>query len=67
MVRALPPAAQVPQAGADWRLIDFGYDRLTEALVERLATGWWAGATPSRMEDRQDRDVVPVWRVERLR
>jgi hypothetical protein len=65
LVRALPPAAEVPPAGADWRLTDFWYDRMTEALVERLGAwvvGW--GYTVA-MEDFHDQGVIPVWRVER--
>ena len=44
LVRVLPPAAEVPRAGTDWRLIEFWYDRMTEALVEHLGdwvVGWW--------------------------
>ncbi|MBL6280100.1 hypothetical protein JMF97_28460 [Micromonospora fiedleri] len=65
LVRVLPPAAEVPPAGADWRLIDFWYDRMTEALVEHLGAwvvGWWYTVA---MEDYQDRGVIPVWRAER--
>lgn len=65
LVRVLPPAAEVPPAGGDWRLIDFWYDRMTEALVEHLGVwvvGWWYTVA---MEDYQDRGVIPVWRAER--
>jgi hypothetical protein len=44
LVRALPPAGEVPAPGTDWRLTDFWYDRMTEALAERLGdwvAGWW--------------------------
>jgi hypothetical protein len=62
LVRALPPAAEIPPAGTDRRIIDFWYDRMTAALVERLGdwvVGWWHTLA---MEDYQDRGVVPVWR-----
>ena len=65
LVRVLPPAADVPPAGTDWRLIDFWYDRMTEALVEHLGNwvvGWWYTVA---MEDYQDRGVIPVWRAGR--
>ncbi len=65
LVRALPPAAEVPLAGADWRLTDFWYDRMTAALVERLGdwvVGWRYTVA---MEDFRDRGVIPVWRAER--
>jgi hypothetical protein len=42
-MRTLPPAAEIPPAGTDWRLTDFWFDRMTAALVERLgdwAVGW---------------------------
>ncbi|MEU6076729.1 hypothetical protein [Micromonospora sp. NPDC047074] len=65
VVRALPPAAEVPPAGTDWRLTDFWYDRMTAALVERL--GVWVVGWPYtvEMEDHQDRGVIPVWRTGR--
>jgi hypothetical protein len=65
LVRALPPAAEVPPADTDWRLIDFWYDRMTAALVERLGdwvVGWWYSVA---MEDFKDRGVIPIWRAER--
>jgi hypothetical protein len=65
LVRALPPAAEVPPAGTDWRLVDFWYDRMTAALVERLGdwvVGWRYTVA---MEDFRDRGVIPVWRTER--
>ena len=65
LVRALPPAAEVPPAGTDWRLTDFWWDRLTAALAERLGdwvVGW--GHTVA-MEEYEGR-VIPVWRAERV-
>ncbi|WP_203688200.1 hypothetical protein [Catellatospora coxensis] len=65
MVRSLPPAAEVPQPGADQWLVDFWYDRMTEALVGHLGdwvVGWWYTLA---MEDFQDRGVIPVWRGHR--
>ncbi|GAA1552550.1 hypothetical protein GCM10009827_086580 [Dactylosporangium maewongense] len=44
LVRALPPAADVPPAGTDWRLVDLWYDRMTQALIEHLGdwvVSWW--------------------------
>jgi hypothetical protein len=64
LVRSLPPAAEVPPAGADWRVTGFWYDRMTAALVERLGdwvVAWWYTIA---MEDHQDSGVVPVWRGE---
>jgi hypothetical protein len=64
LVRALPPAAEMPPADADWRLLSFWYDRMTAALVERLGdwvTTWWYTVA---MEDHQGRGVVPVWRTQ---
>jgi hypothetical protein len=64
-VAALPPAADIPPAGADWRLTDFWYDRMTAALAERLGdwvVGWWYSVA---MEDYQDRGVISPWRAER--
>ncbi|GAA3778388.1 hypothetical protein GCM10022225_77860 [Plantactinospora mayteni] len=65
LVRVLPPAADVPPPGTDWRLTDFWYDRMTEALVEHLGdwvVGWWYTVA---MEDHQDRGVIPLWRARR--
>ncbi|MEV4134200.1 hypothetical protein AB0J72_18765 [Dactylosporangium sp. NPDC049742] len=65
LVRALPPAADVPPAGTDWRLVDIWYDRMTRALVEHLGDWvvcWWYTVA---MEDVQGRGPVPVWRAER--
>ncbi|MGC4790601.1 hypothetical protein ACLQ22_22575 [Micromonospora sp. DT178] len=65
LVRMLPPAAEVPPAGTDWRLVAFWYDRMTAAMVERLGdwvVGWWYTVA---MEDYRDRGVIPVWRAER--
>ncbi|MBL7254202.1 hypothetical protein [Paractinoplanes lichenicola] len=62
LVRSLPPAADVPPPGTDWRLADFWWDRMTAALVERLgpwAVGWQHTV---ELEDYQDRGVIPIWR-----
>lgn len=65
LVRSLPPAAEVPPAGADWRLADIWWDRMTAALVERLgawAVGWQHTVV---MEDEPGHGVIPIWwRVE---
>jgi hypothetical protein len=61
LVRSLPPAAEVPPAGTDWRLADFWWDRMTGALVERLgdwAVGWQHTVV---MEDYPGRGVIPIW------
>jgi hypothetical protein len=61
LVRSLPPAAEVPPVGTDWRLADFWWDRMTEALVERLgiwAVGWQRTVV---MEDYPGRGVIPIW------
>jgi len=61
LVRSLPPAAEVPPAGTDWRLADFWRDRMTQALVERLgdwAVGWQHTVV---MEDYPGYGVIPVW------
>ncbi|GIE80501.1 hypothetical protein Aph02nite_64510 [Actinoplanes philippinensis] len=61
LVRSLPPAADVPPPGTDWRLADFWRDRMTEALVERLgpwAVGW---AHTVVLEDYENRGVIPIW------
>jgi hypothetical protein len=61
LVRSLPPAAEIPPAGTDWRLADFWWDRMSEALVERLgdwAVGWQHTVV---MEDYPGRGVIPVW------
>ncbi|MEV4628246.1 hypothetical protein AB0J90_18425 [Micromonospora sp. NPDC049523] len=61
LVRSLPPAAEVPPAGTDWRLADFWWDRMTAALVERLgewAVGWQHTVV---MEDYPGRGVIPIW------
>ncbi|WP_203715188.1 hypothetical protein [Asanoa siamensis] len=62
LVRGLPPAADVPPADADWRLVSFWFDRMTEALIDRL--GDWVVGWPYTiaMEDYRGRGVVPVWR-----
>jgi hypothetical protein len=66
LVAALPPAAEIPPAGTDWRLTDFWTDRMTAALVERLG-GWVVGWPYTvAMEDYQDRGVIPVWRAGQL-
>lgn len=65
LVRALPPAAEVPRAGTDWRLTDLWYDRMTAVLVERLGdwvVGWRYTVA---MEDYRDRGVIPIWRAGR--
>src|SRR5690349_22237823 len=65
LVTALPPAAEVPPADADWRLIDFWYDRMTAALVERVGA-WVVGWQHTvAMEDYRDRGVIPIWRAQR--
>ncbi|MBB2943518.1 hypothetical protein FB565_003231 [Actinoplanes lutulentus] len=61
LVRSLPPAAEIPPAGTDWRLADFWLDRMTAALVERLgawAVGWQHTVV---MEDYPGRGVIPIW------
>ncbi|GIF47193.1 hypothetical protein DFJ67_7182 [Asanoa ferruginea] len=61
LVRSLPPAAEVPQAGTDWRLADFWWDRMTAAMVERFgawAVGWQHTVV---MEDYPGRGVIPIW------
>ncbi|GLW35974.1 hypothetical protein [Actinoplanes regularis] len=61
LVRSLPPAAEIPLAGTDWRLADFWQDRMTKALVERLgawAVGWQHTVM---MEDYPGRGIIPVW------
>lgn len=61
LVRSLPPAAEVPPVGTDWRLADFWWDRMTEALVERLGkwvVGWQHTVV---MEDYPGRGVIPIW------
>ncbi|BAL88295.1 hypothetical protein AMIS_30750 [Actinoplanes missouriensis 431] len=66
LVRSLPPATEVPPAGTDWRLADFWWDRMTEALVERLgpwAAGWQHTVV---VEDYPGRGVIPVWWEVRL-
>jgi hypothetical protein len=63
VVRALPPAAEVPPAGSDWRLTGFWYDRMTAALVERFGVwvvGW--GHTVA-LEDVPGTGIMPVWQV----
>ncbi|MFC7247592.1 hypothetical protein ACFQO7_34450 [Catellatospora aurea] len=65
LVRTLPPAAEVPPPGTDQWLVDFWFDRMTEALVGRLGN-WVAGwQSTVAMEDFQDRGIIPVWRVRR--
>jgi hypothetical protein len=67
VVRALPPAAEMPPAGTDWRLVDLWYDRMTAALVERWGdwvVGWDHTVT---MEDHLHYGVIPLWRVTVLR
>ncbi|WP_208811277.1 hypothetical protein [Micromonospora echinofusca] len=51
--------------GTDWRLVDFWYDRMTEALVAHLGdwvVGWRYTVA---MENYQDRGVIPLWRAQR--
>ncbi|KUL41457.1 hypothetical protein [Actinoplanes awajinensis] len=61
LVRSLPPAAEIPPAGTDWRLADFWRDRMTQVLVERLGdwvVGWRNTVV---MEDYPGRGVIPIW------
>lgn len=61
LVQSLPPAAEIPPVGADWRLAGFWLDRMTAALVERLgawAVGWRHTVV---MEDYPGRGVIPIW------
>ncbi|HWS31908.1 MAG TPA: hypothetical protein VN408_04105 [Actinoplanes sp.] len=61
VVRSLPPAAEIPPAGTDWRLAGFWQDRMTEALVERLGAwvvGWRQTVV---LEDYPGRGVIPIW------
>ncbi|MBM2614966.1 hypothetical protein JIG36_05255 [Actinoplanes sp. LDG1-06] len=60
IVRSLPPAAEVPPAGTDWRLTDFWYDQLTRALADRLGI-WVAGWRYTSATDA----TGPYWRAER--
>ncbi|WP_433795133.1 hypothetical protein [Actinoplanes sp. CA-252034] len=63
LVRSLPPAAEVPPAGTDWRLTGVWLDRMTMALVERLgawAVGWRHTVV---LEDHQGRGVIPIWLI----
>ncbi|MEV4279957.1 hypothetical protein [Actinoplanes xinjiangensis] len=63
LVRVLPPAADIPPAGSDWRLTSFWFDRMTAALAERLGdwvVGWKYTFV---MEEREGHGIVPVWRL----
>ncbi|MEU8663362.1 hypothetical protein [Actinoplanes philippinensis] len=61
LVRSLPPAADVPPPGTDWRLAGLWRDRMTGALVERLgpwAVGWQHTVV---LEEYENRGVIPIW------
>ena len=61
LVRSLPPVAAIPPAGTGWQLTSYWFDRMTEALVERLGV-WAVGWTQSiAMEEYEDRGPVPTW------
>ncbi|WP_157545728.1 hypothetical protein [Hamadaea tsunoensis] len=62
VVTGLPPAADVPPPGTDWRLVDIWYDRITAALVQRYgdwAVGW---AYTVEMTDTAEHGLIPCWR-----
>ncbi|BCY06489.1 hypothetical protein [Actinoplanes sp. L3-i22] len=62
LVRALPPAAEIPSPGTEWQLVSIWYTRMTAALMDRLgrwAAGWRCSGIA--MEE-EGNGPVPIWR-----